>query len=144
MRKGLDLRDRFLRYDISEHGLAIATGRIEAAMEELLTRGYRSAENRRLAKHLRHEQPFLFTFLHRPDIVDATNNVAERAMRPAVIARKTWGGNRTEAGAEAQKILMSVLATCRQQGQDSFQRLVELLRSPLPTILDIVAAGASP
>ena len=50
----------------------------------------------------------------------------------------------TELGAEAQKILMSVLATCRQQGKDSFQHLVELLRSPVPTIMNIVAAGASP
>jgi transposase len=144
LRKGLDLRDCFLRYDISEHGLAIATGRIEAAMEELLSKSYRNEQNRRLAKHLRHEQPWLFTFLKRPDIVDATNNVAERAMRPAVIARKTWGGNRTETGAEAQKTLMSVLATCRQQGKDSFQRFVELLRSPVPTIMDIVTAGSSP
>jgi transposase len=144
LHKGLNLRDRFLRYDISEHGLATAAGRIEASMDELLSRSYRSAENRRLAKHLRHEQPWLFTFLQRPDIVDATNNVAERAMRPAVIARKTWGGNRTETGAEAQKTLMSVLATCRQQGKDSFQGLVELLRSAIPTIMDIVAVASSP
>jgi len=86
----------------------------------------------------------LFTFLKCPDVAQATNNVAERAMRPAVIARKTWGGNRTETGSHAQKILMSVLATCRQQGKDSFQRLVELLRSPLPTIMDIVAVCGSP
>ena len=144
LRKGLDLRDRYRRQEISEHGLAVATGRIESAMEELLSRSYRTEANRRLAKHLCHEQPWLFTFLKCPNVVHATNNVAERAMRPAVIARKTWGGNRTESGAEAQKILMSVLATCRQQGKDSFNRLVELLRSPLPTIIDIIPAGASP
>jgi transposase len=144
LHKGLDLRDRFVRHEISEHGLAVATGRIESAMDELIWKAYRTEANRRLAKHLRHEQPWLFTFLKCPDVAQATNNVAERAMRPAVIARKTWGGNRTETGAEAQKILMSVLATCRQQGKDSFQRLVELLRSPVPTIMDIVAAGASP
>jgi transposase len=144
LRKGLDLRDRYRRQEISEHGLAVATGRIESAMEELLSRRYRTEANRRLAKHLCHEQPWLFTFLKCPDVAYATNNVAERAMRPAVIARKTWGGNRTETGAEAQKILMSVLATCRQQSKDSFQRLVELLRSPLPTLIDIVPAGASP
>jgi len=144
LRKGLNLRDRYRLQEISEHGLAVATGRIESAMEELLSRSYRTEANRRLAKHLCHEQPWLFTFLKCPDLVHATNNVAERAMRPAVIARKTWGGNRTETGAEAQKILMSVLATCRQQSKDSFQRLVELLRSPLPTIIDIVPAGASP
>jgi transposase len=144
LHKGLDLRDRFARHDICEQGLAVATGRIESAMEELLSRSYRTEANRRLAKHLRHEQPWLFTFLKCPDVAHATNNVAERAMRPAVIARKTWGGNRTETGAEAQKILMSVMATCRQQGKDSFKRVVELLRSPVPTVMDIVSVGASP
>jgi transposase len=144
LRKALDLRDRFARHEISAQGLAVSTGRIESAMDELIWKAYRTGANRRLAKHLRHEQPWLFTFLKCPDLAHATNNVAERAMRPAVIARKTWGGNRTEAGAEAQKILMSVLATCRQQGKDSFQHLVELLRSPVPTIMDIVAVGASP
>ncbi len=144
LRKGLDLRDRFARQEISEHGMAVATGRIESAMDELIWRSYRTEANRRLAKHLRHEQPWLFTFLKCPDVAHATNNVAERAMRPAVIARKTWGGNRSETGAEAQKILMSVLATCRQQGKDSFHHLVELLRSPVPPVMDIVTVGASP
>jgi transposase len=144
LRKGLDLRDRFVRHEISEHGLAVATGRIESAVNELIWKAWRTEANRRLAKHLRHEQPWLFTFLKCPDVAHATNNVAERAMRPAVIARKTWGGNRTETGAEAQKVLMSVLATCRQQGKDSFQRLADLLRSPVPTLMDIVATGASP
>jgi transposase len=140
LRKGLDLRDRFRCQEISAHGLSVATGRIEAAMDDLLSKTYRTEANRRLAKHLRHEQPWLFTFLHCPGI-DATNNVAERAMRPAVIARKTWGGNRTESGAEAQKILMSVLRTCQQQGKDSFERIVALLRSPIPIILDIARAS---
>jgi transposase len=65
-------------------------------------------------------------------------------MRPAVIMRKTWGGNRTANGAHAQKILMSVLRTCYRQGKDSFQRMAELLRSPVPMVLDIVPAGGSP
>jgi transposase len=144
LRKGLDLRDRYRRQEVSEHGLAVATGHIESAMDDLLSGSYRTEANRRLAKHLRHEQPWLFTFLKCPDVAHATNNVAERAMRPAVIARKTWGGNRTETGAEAQSILMSVLATCRQQGKDSFQHLVDLLCSPVPAIIDIAAAGSSP
>jgi transposase len=76
--------------------------------------------------------------------IDATNNAAERALRPAVVARKTWGGNRTETGASTQQILMSVLQTCHQQGKDSFERIVELWRSPEPIILDIVPVGGSP
>jgi transposase len=142
--KGLDLRDRYARHEISAHGLAVATGRIEAAMDALLWKTWRTEANRRFAKHLRHEQPWLFTFLHCPGIIDATNNAGEREMRPAVIARKTWGGNRTEAGAAAQRTLMSVLRTCYRQGKDSFQRMVDLLRSPAPMVLDIVPLDASP
>jgi transposase len=47
--------------------------------------------------------------------IEATNWPAEQALRPAVVNRKVWGGNRTEAGAQAQGILVSVLRTCRQQ-----------------------------
>lgn len=143
LRKGLDLRDRYAWQEISAHGLAVATGRIEAAMDLLLSKTYRTEANRRLAKHLRHEQPWLFTFLHCPGI-DATNNAGEREMRPAVIARKTWGGNRSEAGAETQRILMSVLRTCYRQGKNSVQRMVDLLRSPVPIVLDIVPRVGSP
>lgn len=141
--KGLALRDRYAGQEISAQGLAIATGRLEAALDRLLGKTYRAAANQRLAKHLGHEQPWLFTFLHCPGI-DATNNAAERALRPAVIARKTWGGNRTHAGARAQKILLSVLRTCRQQGKDSFERMVGLLRSPVPMVIDIMPNSGSP
>ena len=140
---GLTLRGRDARGEISAHGLAVATGRIEASMDRLLAKTYRTAANRRLAKHLRHEQPWLFTFLHCPGI-DPTNNAAERALRPAVIARKTWGGNRTEPGAGAQQILMSILRTCHQQGKDSFRRIVGLLRSAGPMVIDIVPSGGPP
>ena len=140
---GLAVRDRYHRRELSAHGLAVATGRLEASMDRLLENTYRTGANRRLAKHLRHEQPWLFTFLHCPGL-DATNNAAERALRPAVIARNTWGGNRTATGARAQKILMSVVRTCRQQGKDSFDRHIELLRAPAPIVLDIAPLGGSP
>ena len=139
----LRLRDRYAEQQLSAHGLAIATGRIEASLDRLLSKTYRADANRRLAKHLRHEQPWLFTFLHCPGI-DATNNAGEREMRPAVIMRKTWGGNRTEAGANAQSILMSVLRTGHRQGKDSFDLIATLLRSPVPTILDIVPSCGWP
>jgi transposase len=135
--EGLELRDRYGRQEISTHGLNVATGRLEAAMERLLSKTFRDPANRRLAKHLRHEQPWVFTFLHCPGI-EATNNAAERALRPAVVARKTWGGNRTENGAKTQQMVISVLTTCVQQGKDSFDRIVELFRSPIPIVLDLI------
>lgn len=134
---GLALRDRYAREEISLHGLSVATGRLAAHMERLLAKTFRDPANRRLAKHLRHEEPWLFTFLHCPGI-EATNNAAERALRPAVVARKTWGGNRTENGAKTQQILTSILTTCRQQGKDSFHRITELFLSPTPMVLDLV------
>ncbi len=139
----LALRDRYLLQELSEHGLKVATGRLEAAMNRLLSKTFKAPANRRLAKHLRHEQPGLFTFLH-CDGIDATNNAAERALRPAVIARKTWGGNRTHKGARAQQILNSILRTCQQQGKDSFARITRLLFSKAPTVLDIVPNGPGP
>jgi hypothetical protein len=86
----------------------------------------RCPENQRLAKHLRHEQPHLFTFLRCPGL-PATNNSGERAIRPMAMARKTWGGNRTANGARTQQILASVLRTCWQQGKNAFDQLVKLL-----------------
>jgi transposase len=137
LRDGLALRDRYARQEISLHGLYVATGRLVANMDRLLAKTFRDPANRRLAKHLRHEEPWLFTFLHCPGI-EATNNAAERALRPAVVARKTWGGNRTENGAKTQQILISILTTCRQQGKDSFDRITELFLSPTAMVLDLV------
>jgi transposase len=140
LEQGLALRDRYREQKISLRGLWTATGRLEAKLDHLLARTYRDPANRRLAKHLRHERPYLFTFLYCPGLVDATNNLAERVMRMLVVIRKNWGGNRTEKGARAQAILTSVLCTARQQDKDVFELLVDLLRSRQPKLLDILPA----
>src|SRR5216683_2738986 len=137
LKTGLRLRDRYQQDEISEHGLRTATGRLEAKLGRLLEKSYRHPANRRLARHLEHERPWLFSFLYCPGL-DATNHAAERAIRGMVIARKVWGGNRTWAGAQTQQILVSVLRTCWQQGKDAFARLVGLLRSLSTETLDIV------
>lgn len=132
--KGLDLRNRYLDGAVSDHGLASATGRIEADMERLLGPSYRSEKNRRLAKHLNHEFEYLFTYLKCPEL-EATNWRGEQAIRPAVVARKVWGGNRTENGAHIQEVLTSVLRTSHQRGADPLAGLTALLRSPKPCVL---------
>lgn len=141
LQAGLQLRDRYQQGEVSEHGLRSATGQLEARLEGLLETSHRDPANRRLAKHLQHEQPYLFTFLYCPGL-DATNHEAERAIRWMVIARKVWGGNRTWAGAQTQQILVSLMRTCWQQDKDPFTYLTLLLRSPGPQILDIVPAAA--
>jgi hypothetical protein len=139
LEKALALRERYEQGLISLHGLWTAAGRLEARLDRLLARPYRTEANRRLAQHLRHEQPHLFTFLRCPGL-EATNNAAERALRGVVIAREVWGGNRTWNGARTQGILTSVLRTCRQQGQDAFALLVGLLRSPRRVRLSAASA----
>ena len=138
LEQGLALRDRYLEQQISLHGLWTATGRLEAKLDRLLARNYRDRVNQRLANHLRHERPYLFTFLYCPGLVDATNNLAERVMRLLVVIRKNWGGNRSQRGARAQAVLTSILLTARQQDKDVFVLLTEVLRSPRPKLLDIL------
>ena len=112
-------------------------------MDRWLNRRLSVPDNRRFVQHLAHEQPWIFSFLHCPGL-DATNNVAERAIGPAVVARHTGGGNRTATGAATQQILMSVLRTYWQQQKDSFASFVQLLRSRDSQILDIVPTSSSP
>jgi transposase len=137
LQTGLELRDRYGRGEISKQGMRTATGKLEAKLDRMLASRRRNPANHRLARHLEHEQLWLFTFLHCFGL-EATNNAAERAMRGMVIARKVWGGNRTWKGARTHEILASVLRTSWQQGKDAFPRCVRLLRAPRMVILDIV------
>jgi len=137
LQSGLELRDRYEVGEISEHGMRTANGKLEAKLDRMLKTRRRNPANHRLARHLEHEQLWLFTFLHCFGL-DATNNAAERAIRGMVIARKVWGGNRTWKGARTHQILASVLRTCWQQNKDAFTRCVRLLRTPRAVILDIV------
>jgi transposase len=141
--KGLDLRDRFAEGEIAIHGMVSATGRIEAQMKRLLQPAYRSAENRRLAKHLNHEFNYLFTYLKCPGL-EATNWRGEQAIRPAVVARKVWGGNRTEKGAQVQEILTSIFRTGRQRGLDLMPLMADLMRAPKPYPLDLHPSHSPP
>lgn len=124
----LELRDRRDTESISNHGLAVARGRMENRLDRLLLWPRTNEANERLAVHLLNHRVSLFTFLRHPGI-DATNWRAEQAIRPAVVNRKVWGGNRTESGAEAQAKLMSVLRTCAQRRRDGIEYLSCLLCS---------------
>jgi transposase len=127
LRAGLDLRDRHAAGQISGHGLAVARGRLENQLADLIYPPKTNAANERLAQHLWAHRGDLFTFLRQPGL-DATNWRAELAIRFGVILRKVWGGNRTWVGARAQSVLMSVWRTCWQQGRCALDFLSQLLR----------------
>ncbi len=103
---------------------------VESQLDQLIAtrRRLRDPDNARFAKRLRKNRPHLLRFLY-VDGLDATNNQAERMLRPAVITRKTNGCNRTQSGAETHAVLASVLATCHQHSIPILDYLVQLQRS---------------
>lgn len=134
-----ELRERYASGKISAHGVRVARGRLLVRLDALLDLHFTvSHANRRLAAHLRRNRNALFFFVDRPD-VEATNWPAEQAIRPAVVNRKTWGGNRTIAGARAQAVLMSVLRTCQQRALDPCHVLLRVLHSPVPQAQRLLA-----
>jgi len=102
---------------------------LDARMDQLLHWTKSNAVNERFAKHLAKHRRQLLTFLRHQGI-DATNHLAEQALRPAVVNRKVWGGNRTPAGAGAQAILMTVLFTARKNAYSVLGYISRQLRSP--------------
>ncbi len=104
---------------------------LQARLEKLLAGHPTHDPNRKLLKHLQTEREHLFTFLDTPG-VQATNWRAEQAIRPAVVNRKQWGGNRTWHGADTAQVLMSVIRTARQQDTDPVALLADLLHQPSP------------
>lgn len=105
---------------------------LEAQLDALIAsrRRLSDRDNARFARRLRKHRSHLLRFLYVDDL-EATNNQAERMLRPAVITRKTNGCNRTRQGADAHAILSSVLVTCHQHSVPILDYLVHLQRSGL-------------
>ncbi len=108
---------------------AAAAAECRARLDTLCARPTGNDANRRLLKHLTHQADALFTFLV-VDGVQATNWQGEQAVRPCVVNRKTFGGNRTETGARTQGVLTSVIATATKHGHDVIGYIAGRARSP--------------
>jgi transposase len=142
---GLALRDQREEeiIDAEEFGLRVAE--LERRADELLKIRPSHEPNRRLLAHLRSEREHLFTFLTTPG-VQATNWRAEQALRPAVVNRKSWGGNRSWKGAHTQQVAISVIRTARQQHADPIELMVAAQHQPEPAVSHLLRfrARASP
>jgi hypothetical protein len=128
LRAALQLRDQ--KASLPAADFAAQAAQLEAQLDALIDtrRQLTDPDNARFAKRLRKHREHLLRFLY-VDGLDATNNQAERMLRPAVVTRKTGGCNRTEGGAETHSILASVLTTCRQQGFSILDSLVKIQRN---------------
>jgi len=138
LRAAITLKQRHADHKISEHGYAVACGRLEAALDRLLAGHYTDPDNARFAKLLHKQRQHLLTFLY-VDAMDPTNNAAEREIRPAVLIRKTNGCNRSSAGARAHAMLTSVIRTCQKHAQDFVNVVNQVLRHPTPLTVEIAA-----
>lgn len=114
--------------ELAEAGLGLA-----CRLQHVVSGRFRHPPNRRLAKHVLGHARHWFWFLIDPTI-DATNWRAEQAIRPAVVNRKVWGGNRTWRGATAQAVLTSLLVTLEQRGYETLEwfSAARRARAPLP------------
>jgi hypothetical protein len=105
---------------------ASRVGTLESRLEQLAGAVYDEPNAKRLAKRMKKHRQELTAFLGDKEL-DGTNNAAERAIRPAVVARKISGGSRSNNGAQAWATLASLLRSAGQQGQ----RLLETVQAML-------------
>ena len=101
---------------LAAQGRAQVQARYAAAVGHV-NADYAEANAKRIAKRMRKHLKELTAFL-RDKGLDGTNNAAEQAIRPAVVARKISGGSRSKNGAEAWATLASLMRTADQQGKN--------------------------
>jgi transposase len=136
---------RFRAGELDRAGLQAALAPVDAALAALLHAGQANADARAagLCRALLRLWPALWTFAE-VEGVEPTNNAAERALRPAVLWRKGAFGTRCDAGAHFVERLLTVTATCKQQGRSVLTYLTEVCTAaqrglPAPSLLPAAA-----
>jgi transposase len=140
LRRGLTVRDRFALGQLSLQGLAWWRTRLTRQLEQLVTPIKTHPANETFAKFLERHLGEVFTFLVPvarttdagvvPTLLPAANYLGEQAIRPAVVNRKVWGGNRTDRGAAAQATLSTIVLTALRRLLDPLAWLQQLRQSP--------------
>jgi transposase len=120
---------------------AIAIGRRRDTLKDSTLQQYRAKADRRLDRLLATPAPHpagrtlqtqvkawrtkFFVFLENRR-VSATNNVAEREIRPSVVFRKVTGGFRSQWGPNVHAGYRSVTSTARLAGQTAFSAIRDI------------------
>jgi transposase len=142
LKTALEARELRAAGEMADEAFAQVLSQLGASLDKLV--GLRPADDdaRRLLGHLRTERDAMLTFLSRD--VDATNWRAEHGVRGPVVNRKTWGGNRTDAGAATLEVVSSVLRTAALQRVDPMALLGDILRSPVPVVAPLAGLTRPP
>jgi cell division protein FtsB len=94
--------------------------------------GVKTAVQRVLSERMEDFIGELFTFVADPT-VPSENNAAERAVRPAVVARKISGGSRSGRGSKTCSVLRTLFETWSLQGANSIDACRQMLASASAT-----------
>jgi transposase len=105
-------------------------GWVRADVRALLGRGAECgcATTAGVCRELLNIEPALYTFAAVVG-VEPTNNAAERALRHAVCWRKTSGGTDSASGSRFVERVLTVVESCRQQGQDVLSFLTDAIQA---------------
>ena len=97
----------------------------------LRPRRLKDQDNQRLLNEIggHHDRGNLLRFLYELMSVEPTNNAAERAWRPAVVARKVSHCSKNELGAAVFSAFKSVIGTLKKGGGDVLEKLTNLIAS---------------
>ena len=132
---------RFKAGDFDRRALQRKLVPLKARLGRLLVRGAASGDRKAaaLCRDLNQWWAALWTFT-KVEGVEPTNNVSERALRPGVLWRKGSFGSDSAAGSRFVERMLTVVATCRQQGRRLLDFLVAaneavLMRTPAPSLV---------
>lgn len=102
---------------------------LKAGIFELTLRHYKHITIRRFVNNLwKRDLENLFRFVTDHEI-NPTNNISERELRHLVIIRKISNGSRSDRGAHATAMLLSVIQTLRMNKRNPLSGLQEILKS---------------
>ncbi len=126
---------------LSRSGFQERMGPVMTRVEELLAKGAAGSHKKSAGKcrEIRKLRAALWTFVTHENI-EPTNNAAERALRPAVIWRRLSFGSASDRGSRFVERMLTVTATCRQQGRNVLEYLVAACEAhargePAPSLL---------
>lgn len=144
MRPTRELFRHWARYrdgTISRTGMLRLLRPIRQEIDGLLLRGAYSGNAKLIGMcaPLYDHRDWLWTFLD-VERVEPTNNVSERALRPAVIWRKLSFGTQSAQGSRFVETILTVVETCHRQSRNSFEYLAAAMHAhfagqPAPSLL---------
>lgn len=137
------VRHRFERAELPEPRYLRRMQQLRRRLHAALSIGAQLSWSRYAGRcaHLLAHEARLWTFLRAPDI-PLTNNAAERALRGAVLWRKSSFGVWSHRGEQNRRRILSVVETCRMRGLSALavvHRIVAavLAREPYPDVFGI-------